>query len=296
MPQLSTDEVEHVLVTHDESTFYSNDGKEAMWLVEGENPIRKKSPGMSLMISEFKCISHGTIWEVFHPGANRDGYWTSSHMLKQLESNAIPLFEIIHPGCKVAFVFDQSTNHKAYSQNALIANKITLGDKEVEEDNLCTLKDTTFVWDGEEQIQSMYYKKDEWFTKKSGQWVTKKVKYVKGICTILEKRDASEDSKCCAHHFLTSQPDFISQKTALHEAVEVSDHIFGLYLKFHCKCNWIERYWGTAKREAWLQCDYTYKSLDKKIFILFLIMLESFKTSKDTTTACGAILRHTAKT
>ncbi|OAD75543.1 hypothetical protein PHYBLDRAFT_143796 [Phycomyces blakesleeanus NRRL 1555(-)] len=39
MPQLSTDKVEHVLITHDESTFYSNDEKEAMWLVEGENPI-----------------------------------------------------------------------------------------------------------------------------------------------------------------------------------------------------------------------------------------------------------------
>ncbi|OAD75544.1 hypothetical protein PHYBLDRAFT_64457 [Phycomyces blakesleeanus NRRL 1555(-)] len=232
---------------------------------------------MSLMIIEFKCACHGTMsnaacssWEVFHPGANRDGYWTSAHMLKQLESNAIPLFEVIHPGCKAVFVFNQSTNHKAYSQNALIANKITLGDKEVEEDDLCTLRDTTFVWDGEEQVQTMYYKKDKWFTKKSGQWVTKKLgknpynptKKWRFDC----KKDASEDSKCCAHHFLASQPDFISQKTALHEAVKVSDHIFKLYPKFHCECNWIERYWGAAKCEAWLQCDYTHKSLDKNIY------------------------------
>ncbi|OAD78784.1 hypothetical protein PHYBLDRAFT_185350 [Phycomyces blakesleeanus NRRL 1555(-)] len=250
MPQLSTDE-------------------KAMWLVEGENPIRKKGPGMSLMISEFKCACHGTMsngaWssrEVFHPGADRDGYWTSAHMLKQLESNAIPLFEVIHPGCKAVFVFDQSTNHKAYSQNALIANKITLGDKEVEEDDLCTLRDTTFVRDGEEQVQSMYYEKDEWFTKKSGQWVTKKVKYVKGVRTILEERGMWLEKD---PYNPTSQPDFMSQKTALHEAVEVSGHIFELYPKFHCECNWIERYWGSAKREVRLQCDYTYNSLDKNI-------------------------------
>ncbi|OAD79486.1 hypothetical protein PHYBLDRAFT_58534 [Phycomyces blakesleeanus NRRL 1555(-)] len=204
MLQLSTDEVEHVLVTYDKSTFYSNNGKEAMWLVEAENPIRKKDLD----------ISHD-YWEVFHPEANRDGYWTSAHMLKQLESNPIPLFKVIHPGCKAVFVFNQS-------------------DKEVEKDDLCTLRDTTFVQDGEKQ----------------------RLDY---------KKDASEDSKCCAHHFLASQPDFMSQKTALHEAVKVSGHIFELYPKFYCECNWIERYWGTAKREARLQCDYRYKSLDKNI-------------------------------
>ncbi|OAD74890.1 hypothetical protein PHYBLDRAFT_144245 [Phycomyces blakesleeanus NRRL 1555(-)] len=146
MPQLSTDEVEHVLVTHDESTFYSNDRKEAMWLVE------------------VQC-------------------------LMQLESNAISLFEVIHPG----------------------------------------------------------YKK----------W--------KLDC----KNNASEDSKYCAHHFLASRPDFMSQKTALDEAIEVSGHIFELYPKFHCECNWIERYWGTTKCEAQLLCDYTYKSLDKNIHSFF---------------------------
>ncbi|OAD71700.1 hypothetical protein PHYBLDRAFT_170360 [Phycomyces blakesleeanus NRRL 1555(-)] len=240
LPVLRSDEIEHVLVTPDESTFYANDGKDTMWLMEDENPIRKKGPGMSLMIR-----------------------------------------------CKAVFSFDQSTNHKAYGQNALISSKMNLNDKEIEDDDPCSLRDTVFVRNGVEEVQSMYYEKDEWFAKKSGQWVQNKVKYVKGVRHILEERglwlekdpynpikkwrldckskDASEDSKCCAHHFLASQPDFMSQKTALHEAVEDSGHIFELYPKFHCECNWIERYWGAAKREARLQCDYTYKSLDKNI-------------------------------
>ncbi|OAD72411.1 hypothetical protein PHYBLDRAFT_169542 [Phycomyces blakesleeanus NRRL 1555(-)] len=275
LPVLRSDEIEHVLVTQDESTFYANDGKDTMWLMEVENPIRKKGPRMSLMISEFKCVCHGTMTrgaclsrEVFHPGADRDGYWTSADMLKQLKNNVIPLFELIHPGCKAVFSFDQSTNHKVYGQNALISSKMNLNDKEIEDNDFCSLWDTVFVRNDVEE--------------KSRQWVQNKIKYVKGIRHILEEhglwlekdpynpikkwqldcksKDISEDSKCCAHHFLASQPDFMSQKTALHEAVEDSGHIFELYPKFHCKCNWIERYWGAAKRKARLQCDYHWKN------------------------------------
>ncbi|KAI8334545.1 hypothetical protein BD560DRAFT_451175 [Blakeslea trispora] len=34
---------------------------------------------------------------------------------------------------------------------------------------------------------------------------------------------------------------------------------------YHCECNWIEMYWGMAKREARLRCDYTFKSLERNI-------------------------------
>ncbi|KAI8379700.1 uncharacterized protein BYT42DRAFT_613980 [Radiomyces spectabilis] len=42
-----------VLVTHDESTFYANDGKADIWRASGENIIRKESPGMSIKVNEF---------------------------------------------------------------------------------------------------------------------------------------------------------------------------------------------------------------------------------------------------
>lgn len=35
----------HVLVTHDECTFYSNDSKLSMWMEEGESIIKKKGQG-----------------------------------------------------------------------------------------------------------------------------------------------------------------------------------------------------------------------------------------------------------
>lgn len=36
-----------------------------------------------------------------------------------------------------------------------------------------------------------------------------------------------------------------------------------LYPKYHCECNWIERYWGAAKKVARRECDYSFKLLDK---------------------------------
>ena len=70
---------------------------------------------------------------------------------------------------------------------------------------------------------------------------------------------------CCARHYLESCPDFKAQKTALQETVEDAGHIFELYPKYHCECNWIEYYWSYAKREARLKCDYTFKSLEANV-------------------------------
>ncbi|KAI8967333.1 hypothetical protein BDB01DRAFT_829099 [Pilobolus umbonatus] len=90
--QYDLGEKKRVLVTHDECTLYANDGKREMWIRQGENPIRKKGPGMSIMVSEFQCSCHGTMrvkgWtsrKLFEAGAGRQGYWKSADMIKQLD-------------------------------------------------------------------------------------------------------------------------------------------------------------------------------------------------------------------
>ncbi|CAB4388705.1 unnamed protein product [Rhizophagus irregularis] len=55
-----------------------------------------------------------------------DGYWKSKHMLDQLVHQAIPIFEILHPGCVGVFCFDQSTNHNAMAADALIVVRMNL--------------------------------------------------------------------------------------------------------------------------------------------------------------------------
>ena len=42
-------------------------------------------------------------------------------------NRAIPIFEILHPGCIGVFCFDQSTNHNAMAEDALVVTRMNLG-------------------------------------------------------------------------------------------------------------------------------------------------------------------------
>lgn len=84
---------------------------------------------------------------------------------------------------------------------------------------------------------------------------------------IHDVNDALEQP-CCARHLLARQPDFEQQRTAIALAVEQNNHVFELYPKYHCECNFIERYWGAAKRAARQQCDYSYKGLCERLPII----------------------------
>ena len=50
---LPAGEHEKVYVTHDESSFNANDGKRQMWIQDGHQPLRQKSKGKGIMVSEF---------------------------------------------------------------------------------------------------------------------------------------------------------------------------------------------------------------------------------------------------
>ncbi|KAG1050699.1 hypothetical protein G6F43_007047 [Rhizopus delemar] len=125
-----------VFVMHDESTFYANDGKNDVWLADGENYIRKKGPGLFIMMSEFQCPCYGTMkiqkWssrKLFKTGIARDGWWTSKHMVEQLKEDVISLFEALYPNCVAVFLFDNSSNHGAFADDALVASRMTLNEK-----------------------------------------------------------------------------------------------------------------------------------------------------------------------
>ncbi|OAD65386.1 hypothetical protein PHYBLDRAFT_153472 [Phycomyces blakesleeanus NRRL 1555(-)] len=213
-----------VIVTHDESTFYAHDGKVDMWLEEGESHIRKKGQGRSLMVSEFQ-----------------------EDMLDQLKNHAIPLFESLHEGCTGVFIFDQSSNHKAYATDALVATRMVLKPKVVSENDLVIFKDTTFLRDGRIIPQSFYETVFE--AGREGKGPVEKRQFV-SVQQILQERglrwrmdcneEEAENHCCCARHLLASQPDFSGQKSAIQEV-------------------------GAAKRVACLNCDYSFKSLEKNL-------------------------------
>ncbi|KAG2213282.1 hypothetical protein INT45_008736 [Circinella minor] len=184
----------------------------------------------------------------FHARTNCDGYWTSKDMVKQLKDDAIPLFENLHPGCQVLFLFDQSSNHNAYAPSAKIASRFGLKDKILKSvDERVILPGKYIGTDGEQHIQN------EEFEAKKKHWKTN--------CG----EQANSDHTCCPSHMLAAQPDFVAQKNALHEAVNKAGHLFALYPKYYCETNWIERYWGSAKHIARKECNYTYKALSDNL-------------------------------
>ena len=42
-----------VLIYHNESTFHANEGQGTMWVEDGNLPIRPKSQGRGIMVSDF---------------------------------------------------------------------------------------------------------------------------------------------------------------------------------------------------------------------------------------------------
>ena len=60
------------------------------------------------------------------PGKDREGYWTSEHLVEQVKTKAIPIFESLFPNCIALFAFDNSSNHAAFKSDALIASRMNL--------------------------------------------------------------------------------------------------------------------------------------------------------------------------
>ena len=156
-----------VLVTHDESCFSSNDGRNFIWLDQNNRPIRPKGSGRSIMVSAFLCECHGLLklnesgllpdvpldsTVILKPGANNDGYWRNCDLVSQLKEKAIPIFKALHPDADGLFMFDNSQNHHAKPPDALNANKINLNDGGRQS---VQMRAGYFTRDGQRVVQSM---------------------------------------------------------------------------------------------------------------------------------------------
>ena len=137
---------EIILVTHDESTFSANDGRRSCWVKGGENPLRPKGKGRGIMVSEFlteigrlrvrdevgedELLKEGlerdaTIY--FEYGDKGEGYWKGEDIVQQVLNKAIPVFEKEHgKECKACFLFDNSSNHGVFAEDALVAERMNL--------------------------------------------------------------------------------------------------------------------------------------------------------------------------
>lgn len=261
-PDLKNCAKEHVLVVHDESLFYSNDGDSPMWIHPKHPPLRKKGKGRCIMISEFLCECHGrmkvvvdsvekTTMEKLMPGRNEEGWWTADHLIAQIETKMLPIFEALHPGCIGVFLFDNSTNHGAFAKDALSTSNMNLypGGKQPKMRNGCYEKNGQIIH------QSMVMDSDMPSRYEIGT--------PKGIKLVLEERGLWNDSLRLntAKELLGSQPDFLAQKSRVEDAIEARGHVVLFLPKFHCEFNFIEMYWGALKYYCREHCDYSFANL-----------------------------------
>ncbi len=143
LPVLRPEKWELILITHDECIFYTNDGKKKIWISDGEMLLRKKGNRKSIMVSEFLLEACGQLKLseeeatrnpniptearcYLLPDKNQEGYWTFEHLLEQIKSKAIPIFEAKFSNATAVFTFDNSTNHAAYAKDALVVTRMNL--------------------------------------------------------------------------------------------------------------------------------------------------------------------------
>jgi hypothetical protein len=193
---------------------------------------------------------------IFKAGKNRDGYFNSDDILKQV-SNAIDIFEERHPYHQALFAFDNAPSHQARSSTALSARKMPCNPKFWEPSPSVKMRNAVFA-DG--SPQELYFPPGH---PKAGQFKgMREILIERGLWPgkdpVTGKELAAECkgfrcpdgvTNCCTRRLLFSQPDFASQKTALEELVESRGHICIFYPKYHCELNFIEMVWGAAKYE-----------------------------------------------
>jgi hypothetical protein len=217
-------------------------------------------------VSGFLCSCHGLFChKSFVPGVNDEGWWTCDDLTKQLQDDALPTFERLHPGKEGYFIFDNSMNHQKRPADSLVATQLPLkdGGKNVPLD----VRSGWYMCQNERVMQPMQTGKGA----------------AKGLYTILRERGllpingtirrqckaapcvTMPPFTCCAVTLLSTQPDFVEQKTMLEEVFENTPHQLDLLPKFHPEFNPIENFWGASKAYCRNNCDYTFSGLKETV-------------------------------
>ena len=133
--------------------------------------------------------------------------------------------------------------------DALVATKMNLGSGGVQP----KMRDGWYINEyGERCVQSMIFSDNhqlkgqpkgiKQILKERNLWPTNGIHLTCEQCS--RKRDNANPERldCCARRIMSLQPDFQEQRSILEEAIIKAGHIFERYPKFHCECNFIERY------------------------------------------------------
>ncbi|KAF8674076.1 hypothetical protein RHS04_07383 [Rhizoctonia solani] len=261
---------------HDKSTFFANDRQIVWWVGPNEHPKPvKKGEGNTIMVADFVCAQFGWLRGkngesarvILRPGINRDGWFTSARVVKQLE-DAVKIVQEVYPEYTHVFVYDNAPSHTKRPEDAISAQSMPKGEVKVfprpvtvNRGNGTTEKvipprmEPGRLPDG--TLQSFYLPDDHEDVNRRGAF--------KGMAQILRERGLYEAAEkkaecpgfkcepgrtdCCCRRTLFSQPDFESRDSNLEEAARKLETRVIFLPKYHCELNPIEQCWGYAKRK-----------------------------------------------
>jgi hypothetical protein len=150
-PELAPGEQVHIIINHDESIFHVNDMKRRMWLLKGQQPLKKKGNGRAVHVSDFvteligclrlvdaKLAQHERLpldsprrlprleaRKIIYPGKNHDKWWEVNQLMDQLKV-AVPIFKFQFPHYKGVWIFDCSSSHEAMAPDSLNVNRMNV--------------------------------------------------------------------------------------------------------------------------------------------------------------------------
>ena len=252
-----------VLIYHDENIFTINEGQTWMWATEDAPVIQPKTKGSGIMVSDFIDQHNGylrltdtefAVGKTADPqmvqmaralleyGAEREGYWTSEKFMANIKNAAkIAMHKYPASSYTVCWIFDQSSCHRAFAEDALNAKRMNVRPGGAQP----KMRDT--VWAGHVQKMTM----DD--------------RTPKGMKMILEERGINTSSMKADDMkiVLSFHDDFRTEKTLVEKFLIDEGHKVMFLPKFHCELNPIERVWGQAKCYSRQYTNYTLVCLCK---------------------------------
>ena len=273
-----------VLASHDEMIIQANDMPNESWVLNDEHRMRKKGVGRGIHRSDVICSTVGHLVDAgqsLEYGKNHDGYWNGEMFVKQvrtpnfepydvlkfsmesqLKEKIIPTFERLHgPGFQALFLIDNSQGHSAYAEDALLATRMNVnpGGKQAK------MRDGWFMKDGKKVSQAMKFPQDhpDYPNEPKGLKVvlSERGLYQSRLRGKCQSRCEPGATDCCNKRILECQPDFQAQRSLVQETIENAGHLCIFLPKFHCELNFIEFFWGKAKKYIRDNCDGTFETL-----------------------------------
>ena len=213
-PTLGPGQKLHILVPQDECIAHVNETPRKVWLLNGEQPLRKKGNGRAIMISDWiietcgrlrlspeqiahqatlpeaSCLRVTDTRRIIYPGENHDKWWDLAQLKEQLK-DAVDIFEYLHPDAVAIWVFDCSSSHEGLASDALNVHNMNVnpGGKQTRMRNTIIPLNNPPPKDGmvdtRGHVQTMVFPEDHLDPKLAGQ--------AKGMLAVLKERESVYD-------------------------------------------------------------------------------------------------------